>query len=106
MAEELKSYRLTEAAGAFVAGRRAPTVPGKRTVKGEDGQDREETTLVPDPDFRLQLTERQARYELLNGTIVLDEPEAAPAAEAAEAAAEPEAPAGTPRGRKAAGGAA
>lgn len=103
MTDEVKSYRLTEAAGTFVAGKRVPTVPGKRTVKVEDGQDREETTLVPDPDFRLQLTERQARYELLNGTIVPDEPEAAPSA---ETAAEPEVPAGTARGRKAAGGAA
>lgn len=94
MADEVKSYRLTEAAGTFVAGKRVPTVPGTRTVKVEGGQDREETTLVPDPDFRLQLTERQARYELLNGTIVPDEPEAA------------EASAGTARGRKAAGGAA
>ena len=105
MADEVKSYRLTEAAGTFVAGRRVPTVPGKRTVKGEDGQESEVTTHVPDPDYRLQLTERQARYELLNGTIGPDEPEPE-AAPAAVASAEPEAPAGTARGRKAAGGAA
>lgn len=82
---ELKDYRVTETAGPYVAGKRVPFVTVTERGPGGDEVRRE----VPDPEFRLQLTEAQARYELMNGTIEEVEPaqaDIAPEVPPAEAA--------------------
>jgi hypothetical protein len=71
-----KAYRATPQAGPYVAGKRVPTVEqGGKTV--------------PDPNWRLTLTEPQARYELLAGSI-----EEVPAPSAPEPAGDPPPPPG------------
>jgi len=57
MSTEKKPYRVTDKAGFFVAGVK---VPAKRD---EDGN------LVPLVGHVLQLTEDEAKYELLSGSI-------------------------------------
>ncbi|KPH80521.1 hypothetical protein [Bosea vaviloviae] len=76
MSTEKKPYRVTNMAGFFVAGVKVPA------TRDEDGN------LVPIVGHVLRLTEDEAKYELLSGSIELaDEPaEQAPLAPPAKPA--------------------
>ena len=67
MSIEKKPYRTTELAGYFVAGQRIPS------GRDEDGN------RIPKVGHVLQLTEAEAKYELLSGVIEAGWESAAPA---------------------------
>lgn len=71
--EELKSYKPTDRAGHFVAGRRVPWLVTEAAVRDDNGTITTPAVEGPDPDWRVELTERQARYELANGSLVEEE---------------------------------
>ena len=67
MSTEKKPYRVTESAGYFVAGQRIPS------ARDKDGN------RIPKVGHVLQLTDEEAKYELLQGSIEAGDGSDAPA---------------------------
>ncbi len=65
MSEEKKRYRITDRAGHYVAGHKL-----QMRLDGDGNP-------LPVPGQSFDLTDAEARYELLNGVIELAEPEPA-----------------------------
>lgn len=70
MGDDLNTYRATTITGHFVAGRRVPWIATAAAVRDESGEVVTPAVQGPDPDWRVELTERQARYEIANGTLI------------------------------------
>lgn len=67
---DLALYRATGLAGDYIAGYRVPRVVITAAILDGSGAVVTPAVTQPDPAWTIGLTEQQARYELLAGTIV------------------------------------